>query len=169
MANTSPAVSVRATRGQAALRAVTKCFNHDSPLFCTALRARTRSLARFVAVSVPTRPITPLRAALRGMSSEPHYATEAAAAPSEVIDSASEGGGSCFSCQHNDPHTTSGACRRTRTTRASGTARAAGTTGRQLDASLKKKHHRRLFVFVTLFLHPEVAAVSGALCYFKPT
>ena len=31
-------------------------------------------------------------------------AAEAAAAPSEVIDSAGEGGGSCFSCQHNDPH-----------------------------------------------------------------
>ena len=38
------------------------------------------------------------------MSSEPHYASEAAAAPSEVIDSASEGGGPCFSRQHNDPH-----------------------------------------------------------------
>ena len=38
------------------------------------------------------------------MSLEPHYASEAAAAPSEVIDSASEGGAPCFSRQHNDPH-----------------------------------------------------------------
>ena len=38
------------------------------------------------------------------MSLEPHYASEAAAAPSKVIDSASEGGGPCFSRQHNDPH-----------------------------------------------------------------